>query len=63
MMGVELGVRLLNYTKAIGLSGIALLTGSVGIMIGLFLYTQIETHRSQRRSPSLPERERQWDAS
>ena len=25
MMGVEMGVRLLNYTKALGLSGIALL--------------------------------------
>src|SRR5512136_908021 len=41
MLGVELGVRLLNYTKASGLSGVALLTASVCIMIGLFLYTQI----------------------
>lgn len=49
MFGVELGVRLLNYTKKIGLSGPALLTGSVLIMFGLFLYTQIETHRSHRR--------------
>ncbi len=49
MMGVEMGVRLLNYTKTLGLSGIALLTGSVGIMIGLFLYTQIETHRAQKK--------------
>ena len=49
MMGVEMGVRLLNYTKALGLSGIALLTGSVGIMIGLFLYTQIETHKAQKK--------------
>jgi uncharacterized membrane protein YfcA len=53
MMGVELGVRLLNYTKAIGLSGIALLTGSVGIMIGLFLYTQIETHRAHKKITEL----------
>lgn len=53
MMGVELGVRLLNYTKAIGLSGIALLTGSVGIMLGLFLYTQIETHRAHKKINEL----------
>ena len=53
MMGVEIGVRLLNYTKAIGLSGIALLTGSVGIMIGLFVYTQLETHRSQKKINEL----------
>ncbi len=53
MMGVEMGVRLLNYTKAIGLSGIALLTGSVGIMIGLFVYTQVETHRSQKKINEL----------
>lgn len=49
MMGVEMGVRLLNFTKKFGLSGIALLTGSVGIMIGLFIYTQIETHRSHKK--------------
>src|SRR5512139_4237816 len=48
MMGVEMGVRLLNLTKALGLSTIALLFGSVGIMIGLFIYTQIETHRSHK---------------
>jgi uncharacterized membrane protein YfcA len=53
MMGVEMGVRLLNYTKALGLSGIALLTGSVGIMIGLFVYTQLETHRSQKKIDEL----------
>ena len=53
MMGVEMGVRLLNYTKALGLSGIALLTGSVGIMIGLFLYTQIETQRAQKKIKEL----------
>jgi uncharacterized membrane protein YfcA len=49
MMGVEMGVRLLNMTKALGLSGIALLFGSVGIMVGLFIYTQIETHRSHKQ--------------
>ncbi len=49
MMGVELGVRLLNYTKKLGLSGPALLTGSVLIMFGLFLYTQMETHRATKK--------------
>ena len=49
MLGVELGVRLLNYTKKIGLAGPALLTGTVFIMLGLFLYTQIETHRAQKQ--------------
>jgi len=53
MMGVEMGVRLLNMTKAIGLSGIALLFGSVGIMVGLFIYTQIETHRSHKAIEDL----------
>ncbi len=53
MMGVEMGVRLLNYTKALGLSGIALLFGTVGIMVGLFVYTQIETHRSHKRIEEL----------
>jgi len=49
MLGVELGVRLLNYTKKLGLSGPALLTGTVFIMFGLFLYTQIETQRAKKK--------------
>lgn len=53
MMGVELGVRLLNYTKTLGLSGVVLLAASVSIMVGLFLYTQIETHRAQKRINEL----------
>jgi len=53
MMGVEMGVRLLNYTKDLGLSGVALLAASVAIMIGLFLYTQIETHRATKRITEL----------
>lgn len=53
MMGVEMGVRLLNYTKALGLSGVALLAASVAIMIGLFLYTQIETHKAHKRITEL----------
>jgi len=53
MLGVELGVRLLNYTKLLGISGVVLLAASVVIMIGLFLYTQIETHRSHKRINEL----------
>lgn len=53
MMGVEMGVRLLNLTKELGLSGVALLTGSVGIMLGLFIYTQLETHRAQKKVAEL----------
>ena len=55
MMGIEMGVRLLNHTKALGLSEIALLTGSLVIMIGLFLYTQVETHRSHKKIKQLTE--------
>lgn len=53
MLGVELGVRLLTYTKSIGLSGVALLSATVLIMIGLFLYTQIETHKAQKKIVDL----------
>lgn len=53
MLGVELGVRLLNYTKAIGLSGVVLLAASVAIMVGLFLYTQIETHKAHKKINEL----------
>jgi len=53
MMGVELGVRLLNYTKDLGISAVALLIGSVVIMLGLFFYTQIETHRAHKTITEL----------
>ncbi len=49
MLGVEQGVRLLNYTKNLGLSGIILLTASVVIMLGLFIYTQLETRQSHKK--------------
>jgi len=49
MLGVELGVRLLNYTKAIGLSGVVLLAASVAVMLGLFIYTQVETQKSHKK--------------
>jgi len=54
-VGAELGVRLLNYTKSIGLSGPALLIGSVLIMFGLFLYTQLETQRAHKRIEEISE--------
>jgi hypothetical protein len=49
MLGVELGVRLLVYTKNIGLSGVVLLAASVAVMLGLFIYTQIETQKSHKK--------------
>lgn len=49
MLGVELGVSLLVYTKNLGISSVLLLGTSVCVMFGLFLYTQIETHRSHKR--------------
>jgi uncharacterized membrane protein YfcA len=49
MLGVEQGVRLLMYTKELGLSGIILLTASVIIMLGLFFYTQIETGQAHKK--------------
>jgi uncharacterized membrane protein YfcA len=49
MFGVEQGVRILNYTKKLGLSGIILLAASVAVMIGIFIYTQIETHQSTKK--------------
>ncbi|MBA4366872.1 MAG: sulfite exporter TauE/SafE family protein [Desulfobacterium sp.] len=48
MFGVEQGVRLLNWTKELGLSGIVLLTTSVIVMIGLFVYTQLETQAANK---------------
>ncbi len=48
MIGVEQGVRLLDLTKNYGLSGIILLTTSVVVMIGLFVYTQMETQSGKQ---------------
>jgi uncharacterized membrane protein YfcA len=49
MLGVEQGVRLITYTKKLGLSGIILLSASVVIMVVLFIYTQLETGKSQKK--------------
>ncbi|HOV85092.1 MAG TPA: sulfite exporter TauE/SafE family protein [Syntrophobacteraceae bacterium] len=55
MMGVEWGVRLLNMTKKAGVSGIALLSATVVIMLSLFIYTQIETRKAHKQ---IEEREK-----
>jgi hypothetical protein len=49
MLGVEIGVKLLQYTKELGLSSVILLAASVAVMFGIFLYTQIETHRAHKK--------------
>jgi uncharacterized membrane protein YfcA len=53
MIGVEQGVRLLNVTKNYGLSGIILLTTSVVVMIGLFVYTQMETDAASKQTKKM----------
>ena len=49
MLGVEIGVRLLNWAKALGIAGILLLACSVIVMTGIFVYTQLETAKAQRK--------------
>lgn len=53
MLGVELGVRLITYTKTLGLSSLILLIASVCIMSGIFVYTQLETQRAQKKIRQL----------
>ena len=53
MLGVELGVRLLNWTKSQGTSGIVLLMATVVIMLGLFIYTQLETRKAHKKIEQL----------
>ncbi|MFH0787758.1 MAG: sulfite exporter TauE/SafE family protein [Pseudomonadota bacterium] len=53
MLGVEQGVRLITYTKKLGLSGVILLSASVVIMVVLFIYTQLETRQSQKKIQQL----------
>jgi len=53
MLGVEQGVRLLTLTKNYGLSGIILLTTSVLVMIGLFVYTQMETQAATKKTQKM----------
>lgn len=49
MLGVEIGVSMLVWAKEHGISGVLLLIVSVCVMFGLFLYTQIETHRAHKQ--------------
>jgi len=49
MLGVEIGVQILGYTKKLGLSGVVLLATSVCIMFILFVYTQLETRKSHKK--------------
>ncbi len=53
MLGVELGVRVLVYFKALGIAGVVLLLTSVLVMFTLFLYTQLETRRAHRAMTRL----------
>ncbi|MFH0729146.1 MAG: sulfite exporter TauE/SafE family protein [Pseudomonadota bacterium] len=50
MLGVEQGVRLLTWTKTLGLSGVVLLSTSVIVMVFLFIYTQIETQAATKKT-------------
>jgi uncharacterized protein len=53
MLGVELGVRLLNYFKGLGISSVALLITSVVVMFSLFLHTQFETRAAHKKIQEL----------
>jgi len=48
-LGVEIGTRILTWTKELGLSTVAVLTASLIVMVSLFIYTQIETSRSHKQ--------------
>jgi hypothetical protein len=48
MMGVELGVQLINYFKAMGLVDVVVLTASLIILFGIGVYTQVETRKSKK---------------
>lgn len=48
MLGVELGVQLINYFKAKGLVDIMVLTASLIILLGIGVYTHVETRKSKK---------------
>ena len=52
-LGVELGVRILVWTKHLGISGVLLLSVSVIVMFALFLYTQLETRRAHKQMEEM----------
>ena len=47
MFGVEIGVRLLNVVKSIGLSDVAVLATYIVMLTGIGLFTLRETTKSQ----------------
>ena len=53
MLGVELGVRTLVFFKLLGISAVVLLITSVGIMLFLFIFTQIETKRAHKKMEEM----------
>jgi hypothetical protein len=53
MMGVEMGVRAITYCKELGISGVVLLITSVGVMLFLFIYTQLETQRAHKKMDQM----------
>lgn len=48
MLGVELGVQLINYYKAKGLVEVVVLAASLIILLGIGVYTQVETRKSKK---------------
>lgn len=48
MLGVELGVQLINYFKEKGLVDVVVLTASLVILFGIGVYTQVETRRAKK---------------
>jgi hypothetical protein len=48
MLGVELGVQLINYFKARGLVDVVVLTASLIILLGIGVYTQVEARKSKK---------------
>ncbi len=48
MLGVELGVQFINYFKTKGLVDVVVLTASMIILLGIGVYTQVETRKSKK---------------
>ncbi|MDP6612918.1 MAG: sulfite exporter TauE/SafE family protein [Candidatus Hydrothermarchaeota archaeon] len=48
MLGVEMGVQLINYFKARGLVDVVVLTASLILLFGIGVYTQVEAKKSKK---------------
>lgn len=48
MLGVELGVQLINHYKEKGLVDVVVLTASLIILLGIGIYTHVETRKSKK---------------